>query len=105
MVWTGTDEDPPFFHDHPTMGPMVRLGYAVFVQPAIWVRKNVVEPARTGEPEAWYHRSVYYPDIFFADFFNNLQKVLTINAILVVLSLHQYLILAKTALNIANYQY
>ena len=58
MVWTGTDEDPPFFHDHPTMGPMVRMGYAVFVQPAIWIRKNVIEPNRTSEPEAWYHRLV-----------------------------------------------
>ena len=55
MVWSG-DEEPPFLHDHPFLGPMVKFTYAVAVQPAIWFRKNVVEPNRTSEPEVWYHR-------------------------------------------------
>jgi len=38
------------------MGPMISFGYSVFVKPAIWFRRNLVEPNRPAEPEAWYHR-------------------------------------------------
>eukprot|EP00088_Acartia_fossae_P018184 TRINITY_DN20476_c0_g1_i1.p1 TRINITY_DN20476_c0_g1~~TRINITY_DN20476_c0_g1_i1.p1 ORF type:complete len:190 (-),score=33.72 TRINITY_DN20476_c0_g1_i1:87-656(-) len=50
------DEDPPLGHDHPVLGPLVRASYAVAVKPAIWIRKNIVEPNLPSEPEAWYHR-------------------------------------------------
>uniref|UniRef100_A0A1S6GL21 NADH dehydrogenase [ubiquinone] 1 beta subcomplex subunit 10 n=1 Tax=Pseudodiaptomus poplesia TaxID=213370 RepID=A0A1S6GL21_9MAXI len=53
-LWTGEDE-PPLGHDHPMLGPFVRFAYSTVIQPAVWFRKNVVEPNR-GETQAWYHR-------------------------------------------------
>jgi len=53
MVWS--DNEPPFGHDHPVLGPFVKLGYTVLVEPTVWIRKNIIEKNR-GEAEPFYHR-------------------------------------------------
>ena len=54
MSWSAKNDDPPFNHDHPLLGPIIKLGYAAFVKPAMWIRKGV-EDIR-GDPPAYYHR-------------------------------------------------
>jgi len=56
MVWNADEDAPPFLHDHPVLGPFVKFNYNLWVKPAIWFRRSVVEPNRPSEPEAWYHR-------------------------------------------------
>ena len=59
MSWNATnDNEPPFLHDHPVLGPFVRMSYAYFVKPAVWFRKNV--EAVRGDPPAYYHKYVKY---------------------------------------------
>jgi len=54
MSWNANENEPPFLHDHPVLGPFVRFGYAYFVKPAHWFRKNV--EAIRGDPPAYYHK-------------------------------------------------
>lgn len=50
-------EEVPLGANHPTLGPFVRTMHTVVNGPVYWFREKVTG-MRTGEANAWYHRSL-----------------------------------------------
>eukprot|EP00088_Acartia_fossae_P036862 TRINITY_DN38051_c0_g1_i1.p1 TRINITY_DN38051_c0_g1~~TRINITY_DN38051_c0_g1_i1.p1 ORF type:complete len:191 (-),score=55.10 TRINITY_DN38051_c0_g1_i1:341-913(-) len=49
------EEEALYLSNHPVLGPIVKLKHSLITKPALWIRKNIVEPNR-GEAEPYYHR-------------------------------------------------